>query len=110
MKFIDIHAHVYPDAIAWKAAQSIRNYYHIGEDMDGTPRMLMERGTLAGVEKYLILPVAVKPDHVQSINNFIHGQMEANDCFVAFGTVHAGMDNIMKHVVLKMHEYGRMAS
>ena len=33
MKFIDIHAHVYPDAIAWKAAQSIRNYYHIGEEM-----------------------------------------------------------------------------
>ena len=37
MKFFDIHAHVYPDSIAWKAAQSIRNYYHIGEEMDGTP-------------------------------------------------------------------------
>lgn len=98
MKFIDIHAHVYPDAIAMKAAQSIRNYYHIGEELDGTPGMLMERGALAGVEKYLILPVAVKPEHVQSINNFILSQMEQHDCFVAFGTVHAGMDNLMDEV------------
>lgn len=98
MKFIDIHTHVYPDAIARKAAQSIRNYYHIGEELDGTPQMLLGRGTLAGVEKYLILPVAVKPEHVQSINNFILSQMEAHDCFVAFGTVHAGMENLMDEV------------
>ena len=98
MKFIDIHAHVYPDAIAWKAAQSIRNYYHIGEEMDGTPRMLMERGELAGVSKYLILPVAVKPEHVKSINNFILTQAQAHDCFVAFGTVHAGLDNSVDEV------------
>lgn len=98
MKFIDIHAHVYPDAIAWKAAQSIRNYYHIGENMDGTPAMLMERGVKAGVSRFLILPVAVKPDHVQSINNFNLSQMQANDCVVAFGTVHAGMENLMDEV------------
>lgn len=98
MKFIDIHAHVYPDNIAWKAAQSIRNYYHIGENMDGTPKMLMERGAAAGVEKYLILPVAVKPGHVRSINDFIHAQMEAHDCFVAFGTLHAEMDGLMEEV------------
>ena len=98
MKFIDIHAHVYPDAIAWKAAQSIRNYYHIGEEMDGTPGMLMERGALAGVSQYLILPVAVKPEHVQSINNFVRSQMEEHDCFVAFGTVHAAMENIKDEV------------
>jgi len=105
MKFIDIHAHVYPDNIAWKAAQSIRNYYHIGENMDGTPQMLMERGTLAGVFGYVILPVAVKPNHVQSINNFIHSQMEAHDCFTAFGTVHAEMEGLMDEVA-RIQELG----
>ncbi len=98
MKLIDIHAHVYPDAIAMKAAQSIRNYYHIGEELDGTPKMLMERGALAGVSDYLILPVAVKPEHVQSINNFILKQTREHACFVGFGTVHAAMENITGEV------------
>ena len=60
--------------------------------------MLLERGALAGVSGYLILPVAVKPEHVQSINNFIQGQMEANDSFIAFGTVHAAMEDIEDEV------------
>lgn len=98
MKLIDIHAHVYPDAIAMKAAQSIRNYYHIGEELDGTPKMLMERGALAGVSDYLILPVAVKPEQVQSINNFILKQTREHACFVGFGTVHAAMENITGEV------------
>ena len=98
MKLIDIHAHVYPDAIAMKAAQSIRNYYHIGEELDGTPRMLLERGALAGVSNYLVLPVAVKPEHVQSINNFILKQTREHECFIGFGTVHAAMENITDEV------------
>lgn len=98
MRLIDIHAHVYPDAIAMKAAQSIRNYYHIGEELDGTPKMLLERGALVGVSNYLVLPVAVKPEHVQSINNFILKQTQEHDCFIGFGTVHAAMENITDEV------------
>ena len=99
MKFIDMHTHVYPDPIAVKAAQSIRNYYHLGDDMDGTISTLLERGSAAGVYHYLILPVAVKPEHVQNINNFIRQQVQQYDCFTGFGTVHAGMDNILDEVV-----------
>jgi predicted TIM-barrel fold metal-dependent hydrolase len=98
MKIIDIHAHVYPDPIAAKAAKSIRNYYHLGDDMDGTISTLLDRGTAAGVYHYLILPVAVKPDHVHNINNFIQQQVQQYDCFTGFGTVHAAMDNIQDEV------------
>ena len=36
MYFIDFHTHVYPDAIAPKAADSIRKFYRLGDDyMDG---------------------------------------------------------------------------
>ena len=36
MYFIDFHSHVYPEAIAPKAADSIREFYHLGNDaMDG---------------------------------------------------------------------------
>ena len=98
MNFIDIHAHVYPDAIAHKAADSIRRFYRIGRDMDGTPQMLMDRGTQAGVTKYVILPVSIRPDKVHSINDFIHQQTLEHDCFVGLGTVHAEMENISDEV------------
>ena len=94
MKFIDIHTHVYPDAIAQKAAMSIRNYYQLGEDMNGTVDTLMERGKAAGVSQFVILPVAVKPEHIDSINRFILEQTQKHDHFIGFGAVHAAMDNI----------------
>ena len=95
MKFIDMHAHIYPDSIAHKAAQSIRNFYRLdGEGMDGTASMLLQQGTEVGITKYLILPVAVKPEQVSSINHYIHSQTQAHGCFLGFGTVHAGMEDI----------------
>lgn len=95
MKFIDMHTHIYPDAIAHKAAQSIRNFYRLdGEGMDGTAGMLLQQGTEVGITKYLILPVAVKPEQVSSINHYIHSQTQAHGCFLGFGTVHAGMEDI----------------
>ena len=51
MKVIDFHCHVYPDAIAPKAADSIRKFYHLGDDyMDGRVQTLLKYGTQAGVE------------------------------------------------------------
>ena len=98
MRIIDMHTHVYPDAIAAKAARSIRNYYHLGDNMDGTVDTLLERGAAAGVTDYLILPVAVKPEHVHSINDFTLQQMQAHSCFTGFGTIHIEMDNLMEEV------------
>ena len=98
MKLIDMHAHVYPDMIAARAARNIRDYYHLGDQMDGTISMLLERGLAAGVEHYLILPVAVKPEHVKTINNFTHQQVKGNARFTGFGTIHAGMENMMAEV------------
>ena len=98
MKIIDMHTHVYPDPIAMKAARSIRNYYHLGENMDGTVDTLLARGTAAGVTHYLILPVAVKPEHVHSINQFTVQQMQAHSCFTGFATIHPDMEDLMEEV------------
>ena len=94
MRIIDIHSHVYPDAIAMKAADSIRDYYQIGRNMDGTPGMLLDRGAQAGVTQYVILPVAIKADRVDSINQFILQQMQLHSEFVGFGAIHAEVPNI----------------
>ena len=94
MKIIDIHTHVYPDAIAAKAAQNVRNYYDIGRNMDGTPQMLLQRGGQAGICRYVILPVAVRAENVDSINHFILEQTETHPSFVGLGTLHADMEKI----------------
>ena len=98
MKIIDIHTHVYPDAIAQKAADNVRAFYQIGDDMDGTPEMLLRRGAEAGISRYVILPVAVKPDRVHSINDFSLLETQLHPEFVGFGTVHAEMEDLPEEI------------
>ena len=99
MYFIDFHSHVYPDAIAPKAADSIREFYHLGDDaMDGKVQTLLEQGTKAGIEKFVILPVALRPSRTRHINDFILGEVAKEDRFYGYGTIHAGMENLCEEV------------
>jgi len=95
LHFIDFHCHVYPDAIAPKAASSIREFYHLGEDaMDGKVATLLQQGTAAGVQEFVILPVAMRPDRTRHINDFIIQQVAQQPRFYGYGTVHAAMDDL----------------
>lgn len=99
MDFIDFHTHVYPDAIAPKAADSIRIFYGFGEKaMDGTVATLLERGDIAGTHRFVILPVAMRPDRTRHINEFILSQVAQEPRFFGFGTVHAAMEDITGEV------------
>ena len=99
MYFIDFHSHVYPDAIAPKAADSIREFYHLGEDaMDGKVQTLLEQGTKAGIEKFVILPVALRPSRTRHINDFILGEVAKEARFYGYGTIHAGMQDLCEEV------------
>lgn len=98
MQIIDIHTHIYPREIAQRATDSIRDFYHIGEDgkMDGSVEMLLQQGAAAGISQYVVLPVSIRPDRVQEINDFAKAQADIHDCFVPFGTVHAKMDGLVE--------------
>jgi len=99
MELFDIHTHVYPDNIAQKATDSVKQFYKIGgADMNGTVDMLLTQGQKAGITGYLILPVAIRPDRVQGINDFILQQTQLHPEFVGFGTVHAAMENLTDEV------------
>lgn len=100
MFLIDIHSHIYPDSIAKKATDSVRNFYQIGQDgeMDGTVDMLLRRGKTAGISKFVVLPVAIRPDRVQGINDFILEQTKLHPEFLGFGTVHARMEGLTDEV------------
>ena len=95
MEIFDIHTHVYPEEIAEKATESVRQFYQIrGAGMNGTASMLLEQGKKAGISKYLILPVAIRPNRVQGINDFILQQTKLHPEFIGFGTVHAAMNSL----------------
>ena len=99
MYFIDFHSPVYPDAIAPKSADSIREFYHLGDDaMDGKVQTLLEQGTKAGIEKFVILPVALRPSRTRHINDFILEEVAKEDRFYGYGTIHAGMENLCEEV------------
>ncbi len=99
MEIIDIHTHIYPDKIARKATDSVRDFYHIdGGNMDGTVDMLLQRGTEAGISRYVVLPVSNSPNRVRSINSFILEQTRIHDNFIGFGTVHADMEDLSGEV------------
>ena len=99
MKIIDIHTHIYPDKIARKATDSVRDFYKIGtDDMDGTVDMLMEQGSKAGIDQYVVLPVSNTPSRVRHINEFICEQVLLHDNFVGFGTLHANMTGLLDEV------------
>ena len=72
MQIIDIHTHVYPKDIAQKATDSVRHFYDIGTDgLVGTIDQLLQRKKAAGIDKCVVLPVAIRPDRVRGINAFI---------------------------------------
>ncbi len=96
MKIIDFHTHIYPDAIAEKATKSIEDFYCLdGGGMNGTPKQLLEKGKRVGIEKYVVLPVAIKADHARHINEFILSETAKHPEFIGFGTVHAEQCNIV---------------
>jgi len=99
LDFIDFHTHIYPEAIAHKAADNVRDFYGFGiKEIDGTAKMLLEKGTAAGTHRFVILPVAVRPDRTRHINEFILSQVAAEPRFFGFGTVHAGLEDLMGEV------------
>lgn len=100
MRIIDFHTHVYPEAIARKAADNVREFYDgLGNDaIDGKVQTLLDRGDQAGVSEFVILPVATKPERTRHINDFIIREAAAQPRFYGFGTVHADMEGLMDEV------------
>ncbi len=96
MHIIDIHTHIYPDKIAQKATESVRNFYELegSIQMNGTTDMLLQQGDQAGIREFVVLPVSNAPNRVRSINEFIAEQVELQPRFIGFGTLHADMPQL----------------
>lgn len=95
MTIIDTHAHIYPDAIALKAAKSIGEFYDIPMDLSGTLSELLSTGEKAGVSRWLVHSVAVTPSRVCSVNDFIMRSVnEHPDKLIGFATMHPDFEDV----------------
>ena len=91
---IDVHAHIFPDAIAWKASVSIAKFYDIPVEQGGSVDARLRLGDEAGIDKFVVHSVATTPAHVRSVNNFIAASVKAHpDRFIGFGSLHPDMEN-----------------
>lgn len=89
MTIIDTHAHIYPDAIALRAAASTGEFYDIPMCMDGTLSQLLSSGETAGISRFLVHSVAITPSRVHSVNDYLmRTAAEHGDKLIGFGTLH----------------------
>ena len=100
LQIIDFHTHIYPDAVARKATQSVRDFYQIGSGgLSGTVDQLFKSMEQTGTSHSVALAVAIKPVGVDKINDFAASQMQKYpDKITAYGTVHAAMESIEEEV------------
>lgn len=95
MTVIDTHAHIYPDAIALRAAKSTGDFYHIPMCMDGTLGQLLAHGKAAGISRFLVHSVAVTPSRVHSVNDYLmRVSAEHPHTLIGFGTLHPDYEDV----------------
>lgn len=86
MKIIDMHAHVFPDAIAPAAIKALEGKEGVEAFYDGTLDGLTAAMDRAGISRSLVAPVALKPSQVSSINDWITGLPQER--IIPFGAMH----------------------
>ena len=94
-KIINAHCHIYPEKIASKAVDGIRDFYDLDMALNGKIDGLIEDGNKVGVVHYLVHSVATTPKQVKSINEFISSEVKKHpDLFTGFGTLHPDSEDL----------------
>ena len=89
MKYIDVHAHIFPPAIAGKVVDQLEHYYGYRWEGNGLVEDLLDSMDRNGIGRTVVFSSATKPAQVESINRYIAGVCaEHPDRFIGFGTMH----------------------
>lgn len=91
---IDIHNHVYPEQLATRAVEGVGNFYGVKMSCNGTVSELLELQEQAGMDYSLIHSVALKPEQVTIINDFIAEQCRLHPSFIGFATMHQDFEDM----------------
>ncbi len=92
MRIIDVHTHIWPDALAAAAVSAVGSQGHISASYDGTIAGLTAAMDGAGVDVSVVLPVATKPGQVRTINDWVGGLLRSAR-LVPFGAMHPDLED-----------------
>lgn len=86
---IDAHCHIYPEKIAARAVNGTDTFYGLHSVYNGTAEDLIEKGSKAGIDHFIVQSVATSPKQVKSINEFVYENVKnSNGKFTGLGTLH----------------------
>ncbi len=104
---IDAHCHIYPEKIAARAVAGTDAFYGTkARCPQGTVTELLEVGTKAGTDHFIVQSVATTPKQVRSINEFIAASVaDANGKLTGLGTMHPECEDI-KGEIAHLKELG----
>ena len=89
MPVVDVHVHIYPDKISERATQSIGRFYNIEMDaQDGSVSRLATSLATTDITHCVVCSVAVKPQTVRSINDFIAEAVSTHDNLIGLAAMH----------------------
>ena len=94
---IDFHTHAFPDAIA---ANAIAKLSHTGGNLphytDGTYQGLNLAAEQADIDYYVVLPIAVKPNQMRTVNDAAHAKKSKRA--IHFASVHPFAPDVMDEI------------
>ena len=94
-KIINNHCHIYPEKIVTAAVGATDRFYGINSVYDGRIDTLINEGTAAGIDKFMVCSVATTPKQVRSINSFIAKSVdEHKDVLVGLGALHPDTEDL----------------
>ncbi|MDR2035703.1 MAG: amidohydrolase [Coriobacteriales bacterium] len=90
---VDIHNHIYPQQLASRAVAGVGKFYNLVMTCGGTVDELLTRQEQANLDYSLVHSVALKPDQVTTINDFIAEQCAAHHSLIGFATMHPDFED-----------------
>lgn len=75
-KIIDAHVHIYPEAIADRATESLGRFYQFTVHAKGTYEDLERQALSCGVSGFFLLAVATNAHQVQKVNDHVVNAMQ----------------------------------
>ena len=99
--FFDFHTHVFPDRIAERAIENLKNMAAKGvgradamtAHTDGTLNGLKLSMERSGIDASLVLPVCTKPEQFETVNKYA-SELNGKDGIYSFGGIHPDCDDI----------------
>ena len=85
---IDFHTHIFPEKIAGRTLDYLKEICQTEPYTDGTAKDLIRSQKEAGVDISVALPAVTKPSQVDSINRFVLDSRKGRFCPLEGSTPH----------------------